>query len=581
MKELITSLLRQALIQLGNSAPLPVIQIDRCKDPEHGDFASNIALLLAKALAKNPRNLAEEIVALISPHPAIARITVAGPGFINFSLSAEGTVQIIPAILSAGDHYGHSQHAQGKKVYLEYVSSNPTGPLHVGHGRGAAYGYCVAKLLTAVGYAVHREYYVNDAGRQMQILALSIFLRYLESGHEPIEFPINGYQGDYVMALAKDLRSEHGEAFRIDYAALKKQLPTEFNNEEHKEIYIDALIKSAKDFIGNDSFTTILNFGLDHILQDMREDLTEFGVVFDRWFPESELFKEGSFQAGIELLKSQGHTFEKEGALWFKATDFGDEKDRVLIRKNGEPTYFASDVAYHLHKYNAGYDQIIDIFGADHHGYLPRIRAFLTGLGKDPNKLSILLVQFVTLYRGPTKISMSTRTGEFITLRELRREVGNDAARFFYIMRKAEQHLDFDLELAKSSSNENPVYYIQYAYARICSIGRQLKNRDLIWDRTQGEHSLNLLTHPHEKNLILSLASYPELILRCAEQQEPHALAHYLQNLATLFHSYYNAEPFIIEDGSLRNARLCLIEAVRQVLKNGLSLLGLSTPEEM
>lgn len=580
MKEHISFLLEQALNQL-NVHTIPAIQIDQCKDPRHGDLASNVALLLAKTLNKNPRPLAEEIVALIPKTPEIKTITIAGPGFINFSLNAEVFEQVIPKILKAGKSYGLSNYGQGKRIYMEYVSSNPTGPLHVGHGRGAAYGACVADLLKAVGYQVHREYYVNDAGRQMQILALSIWLRYLELWGEAIELPSNAYQGEYVIDIAKKLMAEEGKSLHVNYAILQKELPTELNNEENKELYIDAFIAATKKLIGEENYQKALDLGLTIVVADMREDLEEFGVVFDQWFPESTIFKDGSFNEGIELLKSRGYTYEQEGALWFKATEFGDEKDRVLIRKNGQPTYFGSDVAYHLHKYNSGSDQIIDIFGSDHHGYLPRIRAFLMGLGKDPDKLKILLVQFAILYRGKTKVSMSTRAGSFVTLRELRHEVGNDAARFFYIMRKAEQHLDFDLELAKSKSNENPLYYIQYAHARICSIWRQLKHRDLSFDPAEGEKHLSLLVNTHEKNIMVSLANYPDLILTAARNYEPHMLAHYLQNLANLFHSYYNAEQFILEDKNLSSARLCLIVAVQQVLANGLDLLGLSAPEEM
>ncbi len=580
MKTLITDLLTQALTKLGIT-DYPALKLEQCKDPKHGDLASNIALLLAKPLAKNPRALAEEIVAAIPQVAEVTAISIAGPGFINFKLNDNVFSQIIPRILSASTSFGRSNQGQAKRIYLEYVSSNPTGPLHVGHGRGAAYGACVADLLKAVGFEVHREYYVNDAGRQMQILTLSIFLRCLELLGETIAFPTNAYQGDYVIDIAKDFLATQSAALKANYTELYSQLPAELNNEDGKELYIDAYIAAIKQHIGEATFNEILNFGLTAILADMRQDLEEFGVVFDRWFPETELFKDGSFDDGINLLKAQGHTYEQDGALWFRATAFGDEKDRVLIRKNGQPTYFASDVAYHLHKYNAGYDEIIDIFGADHHGYLPRIRAFLMGLGKNPDKLSILLVQFAILYRGEIRVSMTTRGGSYVSLRELRAEVGNDAARFFYIMRKAEQHLDFDLELAKSKSNENPIYYIQYAYARICSVQRQMAERELHWDKANGEKHLSLLSNNHEKELMVALANYPEIVTNAAFNHEPHLVAHYLQSLANLFHSYYNAETFILEDLNLRDARLCLIAAAKQVLENGLHLLGLSAPEKM
>ena len=462
---------------------------------------------------------------------------------------------------------------------MEYVSANPTGPLHVGHGRSAAYGACVSNLLTATGYDVHREYYLNDAGRQMRILGTSIWLRYIELHGEKITLPLNFYRGAYVVDIAKVLQKNHGDKFVLPF---EKVLPSIADTQETKDDFIDELTVNLSKALGAENYEIIRQLGVDDVTADICDDLKEFGVVYDEWFPESTLYKNGFLEKGIEALKKHHFTYEKEGALWFRATDLGDEKDRVLVRANGVPTYFASDVAYHTYKYDQGYDYIIDMFGADHHGYLPRIKAFLKGMGKDTDKLTILLVQFAILYRGQERVSMSTRAGEFVTLRELRNEVGNDAARFFYVMRKAEQHLDFDMELAKSTSNENPVYYIQYAHARICSVWRQLTEKKLTFNETEGLLHLDLLTNPEEKALITAIASYPELIAGAAKSYAPHKVAHFLQTtFAAHFHAYYNAHKFIIEDATLRNARLCLIKATEQVLKNGLKLLGVSAPEAM
>ncbi|OGT44907.1 MAG: arginine--tRNA ligase [Gammaproteobacteria bacterium RIFCSPHIGHO2_12_FULL_38_11] len=581
MKEALISLIKQSISSLNMAKCPDEIQLTRTKDAIHGDFATNIAMVLAKPLSLKPRELAEKIIANLPASPLVSKVEIAGPGFINFFLNAHSEHDAIKQVLLQGEKYGHTTIGSNKKIHIEFVSANPTGPLHVGHGRGAAFGACVSNLLEAIGYQVHREYYLNDAGRQMRILGASIWLRYLELFDRTFTLPSNTYRGTYVIDIAKTLQQNYSEKFLLPQETVNALFPDIDDNKENKDIFIDTLIENISKAFGKDNFEIIRQLGVDEVTADIKKDLEEFGVTYNEWFPESQLYKKGWLEIGIEKLKAHGFTFEKNGALWFRATDLGDEKDRVLVRANGVPTYFASDVAYHTYKYDQGYDQIIDVFGADHHGYLPRIKAFLQGLGKDTDKLTILLVQFAILYRGAERVSMSTRSGEFVTLRELRDEVGNDAARFFYIMRKPEQHLDFDLELAKSTSNENPVYYIQYAHARICSVWRQLAEKELPWHKNAGLEQLNLLAHEDEKNLIAAIASYPELIATAGTQFAPHKLAHFLQAFAALFHAYYNSHKFIVDEANLRNARLCLIAAAQQVIKNGLTLLGVSAPESM
>jgi len=581
MKETLISLIKQSISSLNIAECPDEIQLTRTKDAAHGDFATNIAMVLAKPLSLKPRELAEKMIAHLPASSIISKVEIAGPGFINFFLNANSEHDSIKQALLLGEKYGCATIGSNKKIHIEFVSANPTGPLHVGHGRGAAFGACVSNLLETIGYQVHREYYLNDAGRQMRILGASIWLRYVELFGRTFTLPSNTYRGTYVIDIAKTLQKNHGEKFLLPQETINTLFPDIEDNKENKDIFVDTLIKNISKTVGKDNFEIVRQLGVNEVTADIKQDLEEFGVTYNEWFPESQLYQKGWLEVGIEKLKAHGFTFEQNGALWFRATALGDEKDRVLVRANGVPTYFASDVAYHTYKYDQGYDQIIDVFGADHHGYLPRIKAFLQGLGKDTNKLTILLVQFAILYRGAERVSMSTRSGEFVTLRELRDEVGNDAARFFYIMRKPEQHLDFDLELAKSTSNENPVYYIQYAHARICSVWRQLTEKKLTWDKNAGLAQLNLLAHTDEKNLIAAIASYPELIATAGAQYAPHKLAHFLQSFAALFHTYYNSHKFIVEDIHLRNARLCLTAATQQIIKNGLTLLGVSAPETM
>lgn len=587
MKQHLGELITTALNQLRDSGALdcelPNVVIERTRDKQFGDFACNAAMLLAKPAKRNPREIAGLIVDALPPSTSVTKVEIAGPGFINFYLSSDSMYAVVADVLAKGETFGRSSVGNGQRVQVEFVSANPTGPLHVGHGRGAAYGATVADLLEAAGFDVHREYYVNDAGRQMDILAASVWLRYLELCGEELTFPSNGYKGDYVWDIAATLHRENGDAYRHPTATVFDGVPADAPAGGDKEEHIDALVDAAKRLLGADAYRVVFDAGLNAILDDIRNDLADFGVTYQEWFSERSLVESGAVDKAIEQLKSSGHVYENEGALWFRSTDFGDEKDRVVVRDNGVKTYFASDIAYHWHKLDRGFDRVIDIWGADHHGYVPRVKAALTAMGdkQDADKLDVLLVQFAILYRGGEKAQMSTRSGEFVTLRELREEVGNDAARFFYVMRKCEQHLDFDLDLAKSQSSDNPVYYIQYAHARICSVERQLGEKGFRYDQANGLANLAVLAEEHEQALINSLSRFPEVLEAAALNHEPHQIAHYLRELANDFHTYYNAHQFLVDDAALRDARLALIFAARQVLGNGLTLLGLSAPESM
>ncbi|MDH3932749.1 MAG: arginine--tRNA ligase, partial [Chromatiales bacterium] len=458
-------------------------------------------------------------------------------------------------------------------------SANPTGPLHVGHGRHAAYGATLSNLLEATGHTVEREYYVNDAGRQMNILGVSVWLRYLEALGEKIAFPANAYRGGYINDIAAAL-VRNDDTLQRDAARVMSGLPADAP-EGDKETHIDALIDRARELLGATEFRAVVDLALTGILEDIREDLGEFGVEFDTWYSERGLAEGGAIARALAKLEAHDKLYQRDGATWFRATDYGDEKDRVVVRENGQTTYFASDIAYHLEKRERGFSLLLDVLGSDHHGYVTRVRAGLEAMGEPGDSLEVKLVQFVTLYRGGKKMQMSTRSGEFISLRQLRDEVGNDACRFFYVMRSQDQHLDFDLELAKSRSADNPVYYIQYAHARVESVMRQLQDKSLQFDALRGRASLDSLVESHERALLTSLGRYPEVIEQAATARAPHTLVHYLRDLANEFHTYYNAHTFLVEDDALRDARLCLILGVQQVIRNGLGLLGVSAPEHM
>ncbi|MGB1150183.1 MAG: arginine--tRNA ligase [Candidatus Pseudothioglobus sp.] len=582
MKDQLQDLIKKCIQDLISKGILiempPNVRLDHTKDNSHGDYATNIALMLSKQAKMNPVDLAKIIVDQLEESSFINKIEIAGPGFINFFISDESSSSVVSEIIDQGALYGSSEIGQGKKVLLEYVSANPTGPLHVGHGRGAAYGATISNLLRAVGFKVDNEYYVNDAGRQMDILAVSIYLRYLSLCGENLRFPDNGYQGQYIKDIAQVIYDSSGEEFYKKLDLIFANVSKDGSEGGDKESHIDGLIENSKSILG-DSFRAIFQVGIESILGGIKSDLSEFGVVFEKWFSEQSLIDTGLSESCISKLKESQKVYEKDGALWFKTTNYGDEKDRVVVRDNGNHTYFASDIAYHFDKFERGYDKIINVWGADHHGYISRVKASIDALGHSPDKLEILLVQFANLYRGGSKVQMSTRSGSFVTLEDLRKEVGNDAARFFYILRKSEQHMDFDLDLAKSKTNENPVYYIQYAHARICSVFRQANEKEMEVDHSQA--NLSLLTEGIEKNIIKELSRYKSVLESSAIQYEPHQLAYYLRDLSTHFHSYYNACKFIVEDKHLTQARLSLIHATRQILINGLSILGVSAPESM
>ncbi len=583
MKELIIQALSDAITQLHNDGIIATefngsIQVTRSKDASHGDYASNIALVFAKQIGLNAKEFAQLLAEKLQANALFDNIEVAGPGFINFFIAQTNHTHIISKILTDKDAFGKNNRGDNQSIHIEYVSANPTGPLHVGHGRGAAYGATLANIYIANGYNVHREYYVNDAGRQMDILATSVWLRYLDLCGAELSFPSNGYKGDYIWDIAATAHRTYNDNYFSDLSSLITTLPKDEPEGGDKEQHIDALITLAKQTLGEQGYAIFFELSIDTILNDIKDDLHLFGVDYENWYSEKSLFTENKIEPVVEQLKNNNHIYEKNGALWFASSKLGDEKDRVVIRDNGQPTYFASDIAYHADKFSQGYDKIINIWGADHHGYIARVRAALKALAFDDTKLDVLLVQFANLYRGKVKQQMSTRSGEFVTLRALRKEVSSDAARFFYVMRKSEQHLDFDLELATSTSNENPMYYVQYAHARICSVIRQANH---MLDINNSNELGDLLQSENEIGLMKKLADYPEQIISACNKQAPHLLVNYLRELAQKFHGYYNDTQILVDTASLRNARLLLIEATRQVLANGLFIIGVNAPEKM
>ena len=569
----IADLFTTALAAIAPELPAPAIVIERPKQAQHGDYACSIALQLAKALKRNPRDIASALIAALPKSPYVAAAEIAGAGFINLFLTPGIRQAIVADILRQAADYGRGSAGRGKKIQVEFVSANPTGPLHVGHGRGAAFGASLANVLDAAGFRVTREYYVNDAGRQMDILALSTWLRYLEFGGVDVPFPANAYQGDYVRTMAQALLTRDGPRYLRAAASVVGAAPDACNDAEAR---LDHLIENAKQLLAGD-YAVIHRYALTQQLDDCRDDLAQFGVNFDNWYSEQSLYDEDKVGRALRRLDDAGQLYVKDGATWFRSTAFGDEKDRVLRRENGQYTYFASDIAYHLDKIERGFDPVIDVWGADHHGYVPRVKGALSALGVDPARLTVALVQFAVLYRDGKKVSMSTRAGEFVTLRELRHEVGNDAARFFYVLRKCDQHLDFDLDLAKSQSNDNPVYYVQYAHARVSSVLEQ-------WGGDAGSLAAvdpSPLVTDQEVALLSRLMEYPAVVASAARDLAPHMIAFYLKELAGEFHSYYNATRVLVPEEPLKLARLALVVATQQVLRNALALLGVSAPEKM
>jgi arginyl-tRNA synthetase len=533
--------------QTLHSGVVPEIQIEVPGNPDHGDFASNLAMTMARAEKKAPRQIAEALVAVLGDCDFLSKIEIAGPGFINFTLAPVCWYEVLDEIARNRSQYGLSRFGKGQKVQVEFVSANPTGPLHIGHGRGAVVGDAVASVLSAAGFDVQREYYVNDAGNQVATLARSIWLRLRELNGETVDFPEDGYQGEYIRDLAADLRAED-----------------------------DSLLCAEE----SEALKRCAAFGVKKVLDWISDDLQSFGISFDNWFSEQSLYDRNMVDTELNKLAGKGLSFEQDGALWLRTTDYGDDKDRVLIKSDGSPTYFASDVAYHMEKFDRGFERVIDVWGADHHGYVPRMKAVVAGLGHPPEDLEVLLIQMVNLLRDGKPYTMGKRSGNFITLREVVDEVGKDACRFFFLMRKADSQLDFDLELAKRQSTDNPVYYVQYAHARVCSINRNAAEQKISLPG-YGEADLSSLTLPEELALTKQLARYPETVIGAAQNCEPHRIVYFLQELAAQFHSYYNRQKVLVDDPAETQARLYLVNGVRTVLSNALNLLGVDAPERM
>ena len=565
--------------------------LTRTKDRSHGDFASNIAMIASKAAGMKPRDLAEKVLAALPEVVDISKAEIAGPGFINFFLNADQRFSVLDQIQAQQQNFGRSQVNAQKRIQVEFVSANPTSSLHVGHGRGAAYGMTVANLLEATGAKVEREYYVNDAGRQMDILATSTYLRYLQLAGQTLVFPKNAYQGDYVKDIAQSILKQDGERHVRSVADVYHNVPEDVQYAAEldadgnkvvlsgdKEKHIDGLIFNSQNLLGDD-YRVFHQAALNAILADIQDDLGEFGVTFNQWFSEASLTEK--IDEALQTLDQRGYLYEQDGNIWFKSTEFGDEKDRVVKRRNGQTTYFASDIAYHLNKLQRGYTDLIDIWGSDHHGYISRVKAAIDALGYDSKKLTVLLVQFVSLWRGGEMVQMSSRSGQYVTLRDLRKEVGNDAARFYYVMRKSEQHIDFDLDLAVSQSKDNAVYYIQYAHARICRMLEKAAALQLNFDAAEARQFAAKLELDAETEILAKLAAYPEILVRAANSHEPHQVGNYLKELAALFHGWYNEHKVLNDDAALTQARLLLSVNVKQVLRNGLELLGVSAPETM
>jgi len=590
VKEDLHILLRRALQSLEGSllsGPIDpkLIAVERARDSTHGDFASNIAMRLAKTVCKPPRAIAEAIIAALPRSPIVERIEVAGAGFINFFLVKDLYARELVLIHEQGESYGRHRPEHPRKVLLEFVSANPTGPLHIGHGRQAAFGDTLGNLLAAAGDVVTREYYINDSGRQIDILAVSVWVRYLEVCGEELKFPENGYRGDYIRPIAEALHQREGIALKYSAATVLAGLPADAPDGD-KEKHIDAYIVRCRNLIGEKAWNRLLQTSVAAMLEEIRNDLDGYGVHFDNWISERAFTHGGAVERTLERLRKYGLLYVQNGAEWFKATLFNDDEDRVVVRENGVKTYFASDIAYHLDKRERGFDRLIDVLGADHHGYVARVRGGLRAFGHPGHCLEAPLIQLVALFRNGMRMSMGKREANFVTLRQLREEVGNDACRIFYLMRSNDQSLDFDLDLAKSKSNENPVFYVQYAHARVSSVMRELTARGFTYDaanarRTVLERGAVLLVGQQAETMLSCVSRYPEVVRESAVQRAPHVLVHYLRELATTLHAFYNAERVLVPEDDLRSARLYALLAVQRVLRNGLVILGVSAPESM
>ncbi len=536
----------EGLFELGN---LPFIELEATRDKAHGDYATNVAMVIASQAKKNPRLIAQAIVGKLKDDGSLLnKVEIAGPGFINFFVREDNWRSLLREIDRLKDRYGALDIGTGKKVQVEFVSANPTGPLHIGHARGAVTGDVIANILKASGHSVAKEYYINDMGNQMRTLGRSVHLRYRTLLGETVEFPQDHYQGDYISDLAKEILSREGDLYR------------------------------GKD--EDDVLPVFTTYAAGSILEGIKDDLAAFGVFFDVYFSEGELYRDDGVLKLLETLREKGDVYREGDTLWFRSTAYGDEKDRVVIRDTGVPTYFAADIAYHQNKFDRGFDVVIDVWGADHHGYIPRLKASIEALGGDKEALRIILVQLVSLLRDGKPVAMSTRAGEYVTLRQVIDEVGRDAARYNFLMRRSDSQLDFDLELAKRQSNENPVFYVQYAHARIASIIRMAQDRAMELP-AGGDADLGLLMLPEEIQLIKSVIRFPEIVEGAAKALEPHRITFYLNELAGIFHSYYNKNRVMTEDLELSRARLFLVKSVGQVLRNALGLLGVSAPEKM
>ena len=570
MKNIIKDLIIKSLSKIDKSSNISIesIEVSICKDKKFGDFSSNVSMKFAHLYDLKPRDLARKIIHEIEENDNILKIEVAGPGFINFFVSKNTQFEIIEKILEDKTSFGKNKEGNNKKILIEFVSANPTGPLHVGHGRGAAFGDCLSNILKENGYEISKEYYVNDAGKQIDILTLSVLQRYHELIDNNYDFNYEDlYKGEYVWDIAAEIHRKHEKNFFIENLNSMK-----INN-------IDDYISSVKNILSEKKFNEVKNLAVNFIQVNIKKTLILSGINFDSWFFESSLLRDNNLKKVISFLSNNNHTYEKDNALWFKSQQIGDEKDRVLIKENKDHTYLSTDIAYHKNKVERKFNKVINIWGADHHGYVPRIKGAFNIFSKGESDLIILLVQFANLFRGKDKISMSTRSGNFITLEQLLKEVGKDATRFFYIARKSDQHMDFDIELAKSNNSNNPVYYIQYAHARICSIFKQSIENGMQF--SFNKDYLELLSKEEEMKIIKKLSSYPDIIKKSAEKYEPHLLTNYMRELAQEIHSYYNKFQILVDDSRLRNARLALIEASRYVLKNSGRIIGINMPDKM